>query len=101
FFLRIDFRDPARVEIDQIKLRIVFRNSASRAVVVTFFRSQPDQSVSCEIRREEETPDPPALWGQAALGKIFEMRVSLAAIGIGSQEPFEFQVTVWEEDFRR
>ena len=67
--------------------------------MVTFSRTQPGQSVSCQIRQEEETPGRGALGGQAAFGKIFEMGVTLAAIGTGSQEPFEFQVTVSENDF--
>ena len=39
-----------------------------------------------------------AALGQAALEKIFELRLSLSALGLPADQPFEFQVTLWESN---
>jgi hypothetical protein len=81
------------------------------AVIVRFHRSEAGESIQCEIRLEERTPassavippkqdEPPAqpALGQAALDMVFELRLSLSALGLPADQPFEFQVTLWENN---
>ena len=97
FFLRIDFYDTAGIAPGKDKLRIVFRNGGLRAILVTFAKSSIDRQVLCDTSWEEDTPWPRSISSQAALGKIFEMRISLQSLGLNSKDPFDFQVTLWEE----
>ena len=41
-------------------------------------------------------PVPPL--GEAAVGKIFEMRLNLGVLGFRADQPFDFQVTLWENN---
>jgi len=101
FFLRVDFTDSARNEIGRFKLRIMLRGAKLGSIVVSFSRQPTDQKVSCEIRREEETAGQATPLGEAVMGKILEMQIDLGAIGVGANQPFDFQVTVWENNFPR
>ena len=98
FFLRIDFHDLIGESPEQVQFRIGFRGAAAPAVMVSFRRPDPVSAIQCEIRPEGETSSPTPLYGDAALGKIFEVRLSLRALGLPADQPFEFQVTLWENN---
>ena len=97
-YLRIDFHEHATDELDKLKLRIIFRNTGARAVVITFSQILPDEPVRSEMLWDDNTPNPD---GEAALGRIFEMRAHLAAIGVGPDESCDFQATIWKEGLPR
>jgi alpha-amylase/alpha-mannosidase (GH57 family) len=101
FFLRIDWNDVPPEEIAKTRLRLSFRPAGLHAITARFSPGKTERALSCELRRDEETGSLPDTLGQAALGKIFEMRVSLEAIGAGSSDPFDFQVTIWENEYPR
>jgi hypothetical protein len=101
FFLRVDFHDRTVVTPERIQLRVGFREEAGSAVIVSLRRSDPGKGIQCEIRLEEKTPAGPsveAALGQAAFEKIFELRLSLCALGLPADRPLEFQVTLWESN---
>ena len=98
FYLRVDFHDPAGGSPDNIKLRIGFRGAASPAVIVSFARPGPEKAIACEIRPEEGVLALAAPLAEAALGRILEIRLSLRAMGLGTELPFDFQVTVWQNN---
>jgi len=101
FFLRIDFQDRTVVTPERIQLRIGFREATGSAVIVSFRRSDAGQGIQCEICWEEKSPPTSiaeAALGQAAFEKIFELRLSLSALGLPADQPFEFQVTLWESN---
>ena len=99
FFLRIDFHDPATMQPGRMKLRVLLREAAISTVVVSFVPRSPEPGLACEVRLEENASGFSTPLGQAAFGKIFEMRLPLAALGIPADKPFEFQVAVLESDF--
>jgi hypothetical protein len=100
-FLRIDLDDGSLETLGGIRFRIVFRTTGQQAITVSFPAGGWGTAVSGEIRREGDAACLPASFGEAVLHKIFEMRVSLEAIGIGLNDPIDFQVSVWENDFPR
>ena len=82
-------------------LRVAFRGAAVHAILVSFCPAGPEGNIRCLLRPEEETPERVSPLGQAALGKIFQLSLSLAALGVKAQDPLEFQVAVWEDNFPR
>jgi hypothetical protein len=67
-------------------------------MIVRFHRSDPGSAIQCEIRREDESSAAVPSVGEAALGKIFEVRLNLRAVGLHADHPFDFQVTLWENN---
>jgi hypothetical protein len=50
------------------------------------------------VRPERELSETALLQSQAALERIFELQLKLAALGVPSDQPFEFQVSLWREN---
>ena len=101
FYLRLDFSDPALAGGRKLKYRIGFNNSHSRAMTLAILQATSTAPVVCELRRDKDGVVLPEKSAQAALSKILELRLSFAEIGVGSDDPFDFQVTVWEDDYPR
>jgi hypothetical protein len=97
FFLRLDLQDPAPEQRGKIHLQIGFHDAPRSGVIVSIPRKSANPAVACEIHREEKTAGP-LVPGQAALGRIFEMKLPLAAVDLPPDKAFEFRVTLWEND---
>ena len=97
FFLRIDFCKEPPDSLENISLRLGIRNGdKSSDVAVNFSRDAATGRLTCQLSTEQELPAGASV-GQAALGKILELELNLAALGIPAAESFEFQVSVWQE----
>ncbi len=99
FYLRIDLNCATPEEFARTKFRIAFRPGTGCAFIVSFVQREVATADSCELRREGDTGILRSALGQAALGKIFELRLRLDAIGAASDGAFEFQVTLWENEY--
>jgi hypothetical protein len=98
FFLRIDFFDEAPKLLDKDYFRLSIRkDDRSLGLLVSLSRS-PEGKVSCAVRPERELSETALLQSQAALERIFELQLKLAALGVPSDQPFEFQVSLWREN---
>lgn len=97
FFLRIDFFDAALPAPETRKLQIGLRGAAVPALLVDLSRSG-QETVPCKMGLEEEVVGSVVPSGEAALGRILELRLSLKDVGLPPDKPFEFQLTLWEND---
>ena len=104
FFLRMDFYsipDLASGAPGKVQFRIEFRDTAYPGVAVNLRAPGPDQKPMCEVRAERENLSQPLALAEAALDKILEVKLSLAALGMDPMQPFDFRVTLWEQDLPR
>jgi len=97
FYLRIDFVQHPPEAIENLSLRLGIRDAErSRQVVLGFHRDAANGSITCSMRTDHALPTGASL-GQAVLKKILELEVSLEALEIQTSQPFEFQVSIWQE----
>ena len=97
FFLRIDFCEHPPESLEKISLRVCIRNAMrSTEAVLSFSRETSDSPIQCRLTSDHATHSRSVL-GQAALGRVLELELNLTAMGVRSDHPFEFQVSVWQE----
>ncbi len=96
FSLRVDFHNLSGENPERFELRLGLRETGAPAVQVRFGRTDAPNGWQCEIRPLHDMPA--ILRGEAALGKIFEMRLPFVAMGLPTDQPFEFQVSLWEDN---
>ena len=101
FFLRMDFYSMPDLSSGKVQLRIAFRDTSYPSVAVYLATPGPDQKPICEVRAERESLSQPLALAEAALDKILEVKLSLAALGMDPMQPFDFRVTLWEQDLPR
>jgi alpha-amylase/alpha-mannosidase (GH57 family) len=98
FFLRVDFMTQPPEIPERLSLRLGIRDAkTTREVAVEFWRERPVGPVLCRLRAEPplesgETP------GHASIGKVLELGLSLAAIGVNSAATIEFQLSAWQDE---
>ncbi|MBI4463773.1 MAG: glycoside hydrolase [Acidobacteria bacterium] len=101
FYLRMDFYALPDLQSGQTQLRISFQDIPCSGVTVPLAQPAPDQKGTCPVWADGETPSRPFPGAEAALGKILEIKLSLAALGITPQQLFAFRITLWEKDLPR
>ena len=94
-YLRADFHDLAQEDPERIEVHVLLREGGVPTVMVRFRRVDPQKGWLCDILTEKGTP---VALGEAALRKIFEVRLNLSAMGLRQDQPLEFQFSLWEDN---
>ena len=97
FFLRMDFFEMSALNWNQLQLHIGLRGASCPAVIVNAVPSTLKTAWRFELYPEGKTEALPAALGQAVLGKILEIKLSLETLGVATEKPFDFRVTLWKD----
>jgi hypothetical protein len=95
FFLRVDFHAGYGQELSGMEARLTLQSqdgSSNNSVVITF---SPGAVRPTECKMAVDPSGEPAGAVECALGRVFEVRISLHALGIASGGGLRFQFSLW------
>ncbi|MSO20479.1 MAG: glycoside hydrolase [Acidobacteria bacterium] len=107
FYLRVNFAEPALAEslrqhLHQHALRVNLRQGGvSTGVRVDLALNAAGKTEaeqwSCALLSSGDSPSDSTSLGKAACKQVFELSISLAALLMDPTEPFEFQISLWQD----
>jgi hypothetical protein len=94
-YLRADFHNLAQENPERFEMRIILRETAVSTVAVRFHRTEGANGWQCDMLPGNSAH---GAWGEAALRKVFEVKLGLAAMGLRVEQALEFQFALWEDN---
>jgi alpha-amylase/alpha-mannosidase (GH57 family) len=93
FYLRLDLHASSDPQVESLEARLTFQaGKDSTSSIAIGFGHGPAQAREVRLAMPPGSGEPLA----CAFGRVLELRVSLAALGVAADGPLNFQMSLWQ-----